>query len=85
MVLNVYYDTVYPVMSEALSFYAGHFYIGAWPSTESVKISTKQNGPIHTEWKTIHNVVSSASDGETCGASNNGKTAICIQPDLIAL
>ena len=72
-------------MPEALSFYAGHFYLSAWPSTEPVKMFTKQNVPIHTEWKTIHNVVSSAADDETCGASNNGKTAICIQPDLIAL
>ena len=73
MVLCVDYDTVYPVLPEDLSCYAGHFYLSAWPSTEPVNISTKQNGPIHIEWKTIHNVVSSASDDETCGASNNEK------------
>ena len=33
----------------------------------------------------VHNLISSASDDETCGASNNGKTAIGMQPDLIAL
>ena len=46
---------------------------------------TKQNGSIHTEWKTIHNVVSSAADDETYGASYNGTIAIGVQPDLIAL
>ena len=43
------------------------------------------NGPIHTECKTIRNVVSSSSESKTCGTFNNIKTNIVIQPSLISL
>ena len=50
-----------------------------------IKPNPERNGPIHTECKTIRNVVSSAAEAETCGILNNGRTAIDIQPDVITL
>ena len=37
------------------------------------------------ECKTIRNIVSSTSEGKTCGTFNNGRTTIDIQPTLITL
>ena len=72
-------------MPESRRCYAGHFCLSDWPSPSTIKPNPKRNGPIHTECKTIHNVVSSASEDETCGTFNNGKTTMEMQPDLIAL
>ena len=78
MVLLVDSDAAYITMLEAWSFYARNFYLSDRPSPEPVKPSPKRNGPIHTECKTIRNVVSSASDAETCGTFNNGgKISAC--------
>ena len=85
MVLLVDSDAAYITMLEAWSFYARNFYLSDRPSPEPVKPSPKRNGPIHTECKKIHNVVSSAAEAETCGTFNNGKVAINIWPVLIAL
>ena len=85
MVLHVDSDAAYFTIPEARSCYAGHLYLSAWPSPWTVKPTPKRNGPIHIEYKAIHNVVSSEAEAETCGTSNNGKTAIGMQPALIAL
>ena len=85
MVLHVDSGTEYLTMPEARSCYAGRFYLGDWTSSSLIKPNPKRNGPIHTEYKTICNVISSAEDTETYGTFNNGKTAIGMRPYLIAL
>ena len=85
MVLHVDSDPAYLTMPEARSYYAEHFYLSDWPSPNPMKPNPKGNGPIHTECKTIRNVVSSAVEAETCGTFNNGKIDIGMLPALIAL
>ena len=85
MVLHLDSDAAYLTMTGSRGFYDVHFYLSYWPSTNSMKTNTKINGPIHTECKTIRNVVSSAEEVETCGTFNNGKTAINVRPALTTL
>ena len=73
MVIHVDSDASYLTMPEARSCYSGHFYLRYCPSPRPIKPTTKRNVPIHTECKTIHNIVSSAAESETCRNSNNGK------------
>ena len=82
---NVDSCAAYLIMPEARSFYAGNFYLGDWPSPSPIKTNPKINDPIHTECKTIRNVMSSSSESETCGTFKNGKNDICMRTDLIAL
>ena len=83
MVLHVGSDAAYLTMPESRSCYTGHFYLSEWPSPHPIKPNPKRKDPIHTECKTIHNIVSSAAEVKTCGTLNNGKTAIGMQPALI--
>ena len=76
MVLHVDSDAAYVTMPEARNCYAGHFYLSNWPSPSPIKHNPGRNVPMHTECKTIRNVVSSAAESETCGTFKNGKTAI---------
>ena len=56
-----------------------------WPSPSPIKPNPERNGPIHTECKTIRNVVSSADESETCGTFKNRKTDIDMRQALITL
>ena len=85
MVLHVDSDIAYITMPEARRCYAGRFYLRNWPSPSRIKPNPERNGPIHTESKTIRNVVSSAAGAETCGTFKNGKTDIGMRPTLISL
>ena len=85
MVLHLDPEAAYLTMPEERSCYVGIFYLSRWPSLRPVKTTLKRNGPIHTEWKTIHNVVSSAAEAEAFEAFNIGKTAIDMRPYLITL
>ena len=85
MVLHMDSYAAYLTMTEARRFYAGNFYLGDWPSPSPIKTNPKINDSIHTECKTIRNVVYSSSESETCGTFKNGKKDICMWPDLIAL
>ena len=85
MVLHMDLDSAYLTMQETQSCYASHFYLSDWPSPSPIKPNPNINGPIHTECKTIRNVVSYADEAKTRGAFNNGKTAIGMQPSLITL
>ena len=71
MVLHVDSDVEYITVPEARNCYAGRFYLSNWPSPSPIKPNIEINGPIHTECKTIRNVVSSAAEAETCGTFNN--------------
>ena len=82
MVLHVESYTAYLAMPEARSCYTVHFYLRYWPSPSPIK---PNHGPIHTECKKIHIVVSSAAEAKTFGIFNNGKTDIGMQPALITL
>ena len=57
MVLYVDSDAAYLTIPEARSCYAGHFYLSDWLSPSMMKPNPDSNGPIHTECKTIRNVV----------------------------
>ena len=72
-------------MTKARRCYEGHFYLSDWPSPILIKSNPDKNRPIHTECKTIHNVLYSAADAETCGTFSNRKTSIGMQPALIEL
>ena len=85
MVLHVDLDTAYLTMPEVRSCYEGHFYLSDCPSPIPIRPNLEINGTIHTECKTIRNVVSSAAEAETCGTFNNKKIAINMRPELIAL
>ena len=61
MFLHVDSEAAYLNMPEARSCYAGHFYLSSCPSPSPIKPNPKTNGPIHTECKTIHNIVSFAA------------------------
>ena len=80
MVLHLDSEAAYLTMQEAIICYAGHFYLSEWPSPSPIKPNPERNGPIHTECKTILNVVSSASQAETCGTFKKGKTDIGMRP-----
>ena len=75
MVLHVDSDTEYLTMPEARIYYDGHFYLSDWPLPRPLKPTTKINGPIHTQCKTIYNMVYSAAEAKTCGTFNNGKNS----------
>ena len=85
MFLHVDSDAKYITMPEARICYTVHFYMRYWPSPSPIKPNPKRNRPIHTECKTIRNLVSSAADAEKIGAFNNRKTAIGMRPALITL
>ena len=85
MVLHVDSYATYLTIPEAISCYAGHFYLRDWPSPLQLKPTPKRNGLIHTECKTIRNVVSSAAEAKKRGTFNNRKTAIDMRPALITL
>ena len=76
VVLHVDSDAAYLTMPEARRCYSGHFYLSDWPSPSPIKPNPDINGPIHTECKTILNVVSSAAEAETFGIFNNSKIDI---------
>ena len=83
MVLHVDSDSAYLTMPEARSCYAGHLYLSDWPLPSLIKPNPERNVPIHTECKTIRNVVSSAAEAEPCGTFNNGEASIGMRLALI--
>ena len=71
IILFVESDAAYLVLPNAKSRYAGHFY-------RSNKANPKlprppRIGPIHTECKTIRDVVASAAEAETAGIIGNSQ------------
>ena len=85
MVLHADSDAAYLTMPEARICYADHFYLSDWPSLIPIKSNLERNGCIHTECKTIRNVVSSPAEAETCCTLNNCNTDIGMRPALIVL
>ena len=82
MCLHLDSDAAYLVQPKARSRVAGHFYLSNnIPSNTKTPIP-KPNGPLHTECKTIRNVMSSAAEAETIGIFHNAKTAVPIRTAL---
>ena len=69
MILYVDSDAAYFVLPHARSQFAGHFYLSNHVSDPS-KVAPPMNGPIHTEYKRIHNVVASAAEARTFYLTN---------------
>jgi len=77
MILHIESDAAYLVFPGARSRYAGHFYL-------SNQIPSS-NGPIHTECRTIQNVVCSAAEAECAGLFGNCQLGIQIRRILTGL
>eukprot|EP00957_Ditylum_brightwellii_P051126 3876048-Ditylum_brightwellii.AAC.1 len=66
MQLSVVSDATYLVLPGVKSCFAGHFYLQAHPHPHNYN-SAPNNTPIHTECKTLKNVVCLAAEVE-CGS-----------------
>ena len=76
MVLNIDSDAAYLVAPKARSRVAGYFHFS---STPNVIETSRLNGAILVECKTLRHVVSSASEAETGGIFHNAQVAIPIR------
>ncbi len=70
-------DATYLVLPKARSQIAGHYYFNNRMDTYAQDTPTN-NGPFHTECKTLRRVVSSAAEAETGGAFENAQNLIPI-------
>ena len=77
MQLHIESDAAYLVIPGACSHTAGHFYLSA--ANRPNKVYAGQfNTPLHTECRTIKNVVSSAAEAECVALFHNCMTAVGI-------
>ena len=84
MILYVDSDAAYLVLPNARSRFAGHFYLSNHVNNPTT-FAPQPNGPIHTECKTIRNVVASAAEAETAGLFGNSQLTIIIRRALQSL
>ena len=82
MQLKVESDASYLSVGKSRSQYAGHFYLEPARNTFN---QTAQNGPIHTEYAVLKNIVCSAAEVECGGVFHNCQKAIVIHRALEAL
>ena len=82
MCLHLDSDAAYLVHHKARSRVAGHFYLSNRMTKNTRTPTPKPNGPLHTECKTIRNVMPSAAETETIGIFHNAKTAVPIRTAL---
>ena len=83
MILWIESDAAYLVLPNARSRYAGHFYLSTLPPKGNLtSYKPPTNGPIHTECRTIKNVVASAAEAETAGLFGNAQIGIAIRRAL---
>ena len=61
MLPHVVSYAAYLTMPETRSSYVGYLHLSDKPSPWPLKTTPKINGPIHTHYKTIHNVISLAA------------------------
>ena len=81
MCLHLDSDAAYLVQPKARSRVVGHFYLSKRIPTIKTP-NPKPNGPIHTEYKTVRNVMSSAVEAGTIGIFHKAKTAVPIRTTL---
>ena len=84
MQLAVDSDAAYLVSPGAKSRYAGHFYLESKPNPKNPH-KAPHNAAIHTECKTLRNVVCSAAEAECGGLFNNAQVALTIRRTLEAI
>ena len=84
MQLAIDSDAAYLVTPGAKSRYAGHFYLEALPNRHNYNKSP-HNAAIHTECRTLKNIVCSAAEAECGGLFNNAQVAIGIRRTLKAI
>ena len=84
MQLAVDSDASYLVIPGAKSRFAGHFYLESHPNPNNYN-KAPHNAAIHTECKTLRNVVCSAAEAECAGLFNNAQKAITIRCTLEAI
>ena len=77
MQLHIESDAAYLVLPGARSRAAGHFYLSA-SATPNKTYKGRFNAPIHTECRTIKNVVSSAAEAECAALFHNCMVAVGI-------
>ena len=77
MQLHIESDAAYLVIPGARSRAAGHFYLSA-QNKPNKTYAGRFNAPIHTECRTIKNVVSSAAEAECVALFHNCMTAVGI-------
>ena len=84
MQLHIESDAAYLVIPGARSRAAGHFYLAA-SAAPNKKYAGRFNAPIHTECRTIRNVVSSAAEAECAALFHNCTVAVGIRNALTGL
>ena len=84
MQLAVDSDASYLVAPGAKSRYAGHFYLEANPHPANYN-KAPNNAAIHTECRTLRNVVCSAAEAECGGLFHNAQVAVSIRRILEAI
>ena len=83
MVLHVHSDASYLSAPNARSRVSGHYYLSSKPvDPTKPPVNPPHNGPLHTECKTMRNVMASAAEAELGGLFHNGQTAIPIRQAL---
>jgi hypothetical protein len=85
MTLHVDTDAAYLVLPKAKSRIAGHYFLSDRPPPAPTKPDPHPKVPIHTECKTLPNVVSSAAEAECGGLYLNSQTAVPIRDALISI
>ena len=85
MVLHVDSDAAYLVLPHARSRIAGHYFLSDTPPPNPTLPNPSPNGPLHTECRTLRNVVTSAAEAETGGLFHNGQMTISIRRALESL
>jgi hypothetical protein len=86
MTLHIHSDASYLSAPKARSRVGGHFFLSAAsPNPLKPPVNTPDNGPVHTECKTIRNVLASAAEAELAGLFHNGQMAIALRHALLEL
>ena len=86
MVLHVHSDASYLSAPNARSRVGGHYYLSSRPiDPTKPPLNPPHNGPLHTECKTMRNVMASAAEAELGGLFHNGQVTIPIPQALIEL
>ena len=85
MIMYVDSDAAYLVQPNARSRIAGHYTLGTHTLPPPSTPTTPQNGPFHTECKTLRHVVASAAEAETGGLFHNGQMIVALRHALDAL
>ena len=84
MQLHIKSDAAYLVLPGARSCAAGHFYLSA-SATPNKAYKGRFNAPLHTECRTIKNVVSSAAEAECAALFHNCMVKVGIRHALAGL